>query len=123
LTVLERTDKLGARATHNRPAETIVDSKTEQLYRDLEDAEEHLGEVEAQHGSECSLYGDSWPGALHDIDRAFRYVIALRKQLGLPRKRSYKRSACGRYVWPVWVHEDDAAAEPAEPAEHDDIPF
>jgi hypothetical protein len=49
------------------------------FYVDLMEAHEafegcydHLAETEAQHKSETAAFGDSWPGALEDIERARR---------------------------------------------------
>lgn len=42
-----------------------IDEAGEDLYY----AEEAYGETQAQHLSETSLYGDSWPGARQDLAR------------------------------------------------------
>ena len=49
----------------------------EQLLEDLAQAEQHLGEVQAEHRSECAAFGDSWPGACADIDRLAQIVKEL----------------------------------------------
>jgi len=89
-------------------------------YAALDAAEEHLAEIEDQHNSECSLYGDSWPGAQIDIQRAFDCVVRMRKELGLPHKRGYRRSPCGFYLSKIWV-DDDGSVPKAPGAE--DFPF
>lgn len=38
------------------------------LCQQVEWGEECLSETLAQHRSECALYGDSWPGAMTQID-------------------------------------------------------
>jgi hypothetical protein len=88
-----------------------------ELYAALEDAETCWGEVTSQHLSEVSLAGDSWPGAVHDIDRAFRVVVELRKKLGLPHTRETRRTADGR-IYQVWGPVLDAPADASQ-----DIPF
>jgi hypothetical protein len=87
------------------------------LYAALEAAEECLFEVTSQHLSEVAFAGDSWPGAVHDIDRAFRAVVELRKKLGLPHTRETRRTADGR-IYQVWGPVSDAPADASQ-----DIPF
>jgi hypothetical protein len=53
------------------------------LCEDLEYSEEHLDEIETQFGSECSLYGDGWPGAQLDIERSLAHVNSLRARLNM----------------------------------------
>ncbi len=88
------------------------------LYAALEAAEECLFEVTSQHLSEVAFAGDSWPGAKHDIDRAFVEVVYLRKKLGLPHMRETRRTADGR-IYQVWANKNAPIADPDEL----DIPF
>jgi hypothetical protein len=101
------------------PAEA-VDAYWAEQHAELDAAEEFLAELEDQHGSECSLAGDSWPGAQIEIDKAFAFVVKLRKEMGLPHKRGYRRSPCGMYVSKVWV--DENGEVPPAP-ETEDLPF
>lgn len=87
------------------------------LYEDLEAAEECYHEVLSEHLSEVSLCGDSWPGAVHDVDRALQSVIKIRKQLGLPHKQETRRTPEGR-IYQVWGPVQQATAYQLE-----DIPF
>lgn len=90
-----------------RPADTEDDQTTLEegtyasLCADLAAAEEHYGEIDTQYRSECALYGDAWPGAALDRDRAWKIVVALRRQ--------------------VEQHPD--APPPAAHTEYDDLPF
>lgn len=87
------------------------------LYEDLEAAEECYHEVLSQHLSEVSHYGDSWPGAVHDVDRAFRSVVMIRKQLGLPHTQETRRTSEGR-IYQIWTPMQEASVYELE-----DIPF
>ena len=87
------------------------------LYAALEDAETCWDEVTSQHLSEVSLAGDSWPGAIDEINRAFVAVVELRKKLGLPHIRQTQRTADGR-IYQIWANKNAPIADP-----DDDIPF
>jgi hypothetical protein len=58
------------------------------LCMELENAEEYLDETETQLGSECSLYGDGWPGAQLDVESALSSVNKLRARLNMPPRAS-----------------------------------
>lgn len=45
-------------------------------YQHVEDARETLSEISAQHRGECYAFGDSWPGAVLQIEHAARSVRA-----------------------------------------------
>jgi hypothetical protein len=83
------------------------DVSREELLQILEDAETCWDEVRTQHLSECSLAGDSWPGAAHDVQRAFKTVVELRKKLGLPHRRVYKRTPDKQHYYEVWANTDE----------------
>lgn len=87
------------------------------LYEALDAAEECYHEVLAEHLSEVSLCGDSWPGAVHDVDRAFQSVVKIRKQLGLPHTRETRRTPDGR-IYQVWTPMQETTSYQLE-----DIPF
>lgn len=52
-----------------------------ELCEELDHAEEALWETEMQHKSECSLYGDSWPGAQIQIQQMRDGIDILKRQL------------------------------------------
>lgn len=56
-------------------------SRVEELMDDLQCAEEYYGEILTQHQSECALYGDSWPGAQIQIDKAFQSMKRIKAEL------------------------------------------
>ena len=87
------------------------------LYKDLEYAEECYHEVLSEHLSEVSLCGDSWPGAVHDVDRAFQSVVKIRKLLGLPHTQKTCRTSEGR-IYQVW-----APMQEVKDYQLEDIPF
>jgi hypothetical protein len=49
--------------------ETVATLSDAELVEQVAANSETLGEIRAQYGSECSLYGDAWPGALGDLER------------------------------------------------------
>lgn len=55
-------------------------TRYEMLCESLEAAEESLGELVCQHRSEVALYGDSWPGALLQIQDATDMVAKLKEE-------------------------------------------
>lgn len=50
--------------------ELVITLSDEELVEQVALNSETYGEIRAQYGSECSLYGDAWPGACNDLDRA-----------------------------------------------------
>lgn len=52
-----------------------------ELADELDQANEILGELICQHRSECALYGDSWPGAQIDIQKARGLFDRIRREL------------------------------------------
>ena len=58
------------------------------LYEQLQDAEDQYAEMEAQFGSECALYGDAWPGSQDQLTRLLDWINATRKELGMEPKPS-----------------------------------
>ena len=63
----------------------------------LENAETALAEVTSQYGSEVSLYGDAWPGAIDNIEQARQVVAKIRAE----------RDAHPDHVDPLTVDADD----------------
>lgn len=54
----------------------------EDLCKQLDEAEQQLGEIRAEHLSETAAFGDSWPGAQIQIARMSTYVAELREVVG-----------------------------------------
>lgn len=55
-------------------------NKYEMLCESLQAAEESLSDILAQHRAEVAHYGDSWPGALRDIEDATKLVEDLKRK-------------------------------------------
>jgi len=50
----------------------LVRSVLDELYRHAGDAAEGAAEIQGEHLGECRAFGDSWPGACLDVERAQR---------------------------------------------------
>ena len=85
------------------------------------DINQHAAEIAGQHAAEASAYGDSWPGAAADIDRARRGAAAAGDAVYAYLRRL---DALGLAVWvspPPAVVALTVDGEPVD--DGDDIPF
>jgi hypothetical protein len=53
----------------------------EEVRDDLEDFDQQVGEIEAEHLGETARFGDSWPGAQIQLSEANESLAELRKYL------------------------------------------
>ena len=88
----------------------------DELLEDYYQGYEILGETETQHQSECALAGDSWPGALVEIENMREGLAKLRVLIArrFPGEEPAPLGASRNYCY-------GAFARPADP--YDDIPF